>query len=161
MFCEKCGAELPNDAKFCENCGSGIGPKAPSAPSAFVTALKKFFSNKRNVIISAVALFLLIAITVAVAIIASQPKKIYVDDYFHVVFKGVDESGRAYIEISEAEQEKLAGLNKKLFGEQADEESIFKYIEASLDIPSDKISALKNGDTVKVKLTVDKRIHSS
>ncbi len=159
MFCEKCGAKLPDDAKFCESCGISTEPKAPSAPSPFLTALKKFFSKKRNVIISAVTLFLLIAIIVTVAIIASQPKKIYVDDYFHVVFKGVDESGRAYIEISEAEQEKLVSLNKKLFGEQADEESIFKYIEASLDIPSNKISTLKNGDTVKLKLNIDKSIN--
>ena len=28
MFCEKCGAQIPQDSLFCEQCGSRIEPKA-------------------------------------------------------------------------------------------------------------------------------------
>lgn len=35
MFCDKCGNNNPNDAKFCEACGNPItSPQAPTAPTA-------------------------------------------------------------------------------------------------------------------------------
>lgn len=170
MFCEKCGAQLPDGAKFCEKCGSSTEPGAapaaaaaaavtPAAPSAFSLALKKFFSNKKNVAIAAIALFLVIAAIVAIIVIASQPEKIYVDDYFHVVFKGVDGNGTVYFDISEKEANKLKKLNKKLFGDDADEESLFKYITPSFDLSAEERNALKNGDTVKIKIKINKEIY--
>ncbi len=176
MFCEKCGAQLPDDAKFCEKCGSSTepgaapapaaaavaaaaAPAAPQAPSAFSLALKKFFSNKRNVIISAVALLLVIAAIVTIIIIASQPRKIYIDDYFHVVFEGVDGSGRAYLNVSEKENEKMKKLNKKLFGDDADEESIDKYLTPYIDMTEEELNTLKNGQKIKIKLKINKEIY--
>ncbi len=174
MFCEKCGAQLPDDAKFCEKCGSSTEPgaapapaaaamaaAAPAAPSAFSLALKKFFSNKRNVIIATVALLLVIAVIVAIIIIASQPKKIYIDDYFHVVFEGVDGSGYAHVEHSEKELVKLAKLNKKLFGDDYLEEgeSLSKYLTISLDMTEEELNTLKNGQTIKIKLKINKDIY--
>lgn len=32
MFCENCGTSLPNDARFCGNCGSAVTPLAQAAP---------------------------------------------------------------------------------------------------------------------------------
>lgn len=177
MFCEKCGAQLPDDAKFCEKCGSStvpgaapapaaaavaaaaVAPAAPKAPSAFSLALKKFFSNKRNVIIAAIALFLVIAIIVAIIIIASQPKKIYIDDYFHVVFEGVDGSGHAYLSTDEEEMKKMAKLNKKLFGDDADEESIGRYLTPYIDMTEEELHSLKNGQKIKIKLKINKEIY--
>ncbi len=174
MFCEKCGAQLPDGAKFCEKCGSSTEPgaapapaaaaataaaAAPATPSAFSLALKKFFSNKRNVIIAAVALFLVIAAIVTIIIIASQPKKIYIDDYFHVVFEGVDGSGRAYLSTSDEENKKFDKLNKKLFGDDADEESIGMYITPYIDMTEEELNSLKNGQKIKIKLKINKEIY--
>ena len=173
MFCEKCGAQLPDGAKFCEKCGSSTVPgaapapaaaavasaAAPAAPSAFSLALKKFFSNKRNVIIAAVALFLVIAAIVTIIIIASQPKKIYIDDYFHVVFEGVDGNGRAYLSTSDEENKKFVKLNKKIFGDDADEKSIGMYIEPYIDMTEEELNSLKNGQKIKVKLKINKDIY--
>jgi len=32
-FCAKCGAEIPEGAKFCQKCGAPVEGKAPSAPT--------------------------------------------------------------------------------------------------------------------------------
>ena len=32
MFCEKCGNQLPEDAKFCANCGAMVEPDDSAAP---------------------------------------------------------------------------------------------------------------------------------
>ena len=33
MFCEKCGNQLPEDAKFCANCGAMVEPDDSAAPA--------------------------------------------------------------------------------------------------------------------------------
>ncbi len=174
MFCEKCGTQLPDDAKFCEKCGSSTEPgaapapaavavfaaaAAPAAPSAFSIALKKFFSNKRNVIITLVTLFLIIAAIVTVVVIASQPKMIYIDDYFHIEFEGVDGSGRAKLSTSDEENKMAVKLNKKLFGDDADEKSIGMYITPYIDMTEEEINSLKNGQKIKIKIRINKEIY--
>jgi len=34
MFCNKCGAENPDDATFCEKCGASLTSPAPAKPKA-------------------------------------------------------------------------------------------------------------------------------
>lgn len=166
MFCEKCGAQLPDGAKFCEACGSSTEPGAATgpgvaagtavaeaaAPSAAAVAIKKFFSNKRNVIITIAALVLVIAAIVAIIVIANQPKKIYIDDYFEVVFDGTNGYGRVYMNSTEKQMEKLNKLNKKLFPDE--DHHIGNLLNIFFDMTDDQQGSLKNGDTVKIKLDV-------
>ncbi len=165
MFCEKCGHQLPDDAKFCENCGSSTEPgapaaavavatpAAPAAPSAFALALKKFFSNKRNVIITLAALAVVIALIVVIIVIASQPEKIYLDDYFSVRFDGVDGSGSAYVYVTEEQQKAFEKLNKELFpGKDTDEYNLGYLVRPLIDWKEGQEGALKNGEAIKLKI---------
>lgn len=34
MFCENCGAKIPDGALFCENCGKPVSPEAIAAQTA-------------------------------------------------------------------------------------------------------------------------------
>lgn len=41
MFCTQCGTKLPDDARFCTNCGASVAPKAATqapAPAETQTA---------------------------------------------------------------------------------------------------------------------------
>ena len=157
MFCEKCGAQLPDGAKFCENCGSSTVPGAApgpavavataAAPSAASLALKKFFSNKRNVIICTIALLLIIAVIVVITVIASQPKSYYLDDCFEVTFSGVDGYGEANIEW---DSEKLKDFESKIFTSEMYVGSLRYAIDLDLEYDGD----LSNGDKVILKLTI-------
>jgi len=40
MFCKNCGKQMPQDAGFCTDCGTGVAPAPPSAPPAKSSNLK-------------------------------------------------------------------------------------------------------------------------
>ena len=49
MFCQKCGAEIPNDSTFCRNCGAPIAGKNAGTPAIItnlLNPLKAFFTGK-------------------------------------------------------------------------------------------------------------------
>ena len=111
MFCEKCGAQLPDGSQFCEQCGAPATAEAAAVAAASVaqaaavpagpSPLKKFFQNKRNVGILAAVLAVIVVAVVVIVIIANQPPKpktYYLDDYFTVTIDGAD--GYATAEVS-------------------------------------------------------------
>lgn len=177
MFCEKCGAKIPDGASFCEKCGSPVGgaaagtgnaapagapyyPPAPAQPSA----LKRFFSVKRNVIVTAVIAVVLIAVIVVAVIVAAMPKKIFVDDYFDIVYNGCDGYATPRIEWDE---EALKKVNKKIFSKKVkpkndelglgelwnafqDSLSLDDCVDVSLDYEKYQLS---NGDKINVSVS--------
>lgn len=58
MFCEKCGNEMPDDAKFCPSCGHDNGVKSGAA--------KKTIENK-NMVLALIISFLLTGLGIAYA----------------------------------------------------------------------------------------------
>lgn len=55
MFCNKCGAQLPDDAQFCNACGNNL-QAAPAQSIDFVAILKKNMTK----IVAVIALFALV-----------------------------------------------------------------------------------------------------
>lgn len=168
-FCENCGAKLPEGSKFCESCGQEVGAAiaaaaAPAAPSAASIAIKKFFSNKRNVAIIAGALALLLAVIIIIVVIASlppKPKTIYLDDYFTIRYEGAD--GYAYAEI-QWDHAKLNELNNQIFSledfdsydeflESTDGKYTYYDISDYLELSLSKSESLSNGDSVNLLLS--------
>lgn len=41
MFCEQCGAKLPDDSRFCEQCGSPVLPIPTAAPASIPAPIVK------------------------------------------------------------------------------------------------------------------------
>ncbi|MGM9646935.1 MAG: zinc-ribbon domain-containing protein [Eubacteriales bacterium] len=42
MFCKNCGTQLPDDTKFCPNCGSSTDPNAPVKPARKTVVNEKY-----------------------------------------------------------------------------------------------------------------------
>ena len=51
MFCNKCGAELPDDATFCSKCGAPVGQAAQPA------AVRQKFSGNKVYLLMVIAMF--------------------------------------------------------------------------------------------------------
>jgi len=178
MFCEKCGAKIPEGGRFCESCGAPVAPAAndsqatvsqPATPPAYPpqpkgpSALSTFFAKKKNRnIVIAVAAVVVVAI-VALIVILSLPKTIVLDDYFTVVYEGHDGYGTARIEWKE---EELKALNKEIFsgskksggslmdelgGALSSQLSLKYFVQISL---TQEKGSLSNGDTVAIDYEV-------
>ncbi len=126
MFCEKCGAKLPDNAVFCDKCGAPV--KTGTTPVTAYTvppvqptpvkpsALKRFFSVKRNVLITAVAASVLLIAVILLVVFLSMPKKVYLDKYFDIVYSGCDGYATPSVQWN---TEALEKIDKKIFGKKS------------------------------------------
>ncbi len=86
-FCGKCGAELPDEAMFCNACGENFSatPEAPAAPGN--DFIKKVMEYKKFFIPGAIALGAIILIIVLIVVFSSSPKDA-VKNYVNGTFNG-------------------------------------------------------------------------
>ena len=158
MFCEKCGAQVENDSKFCLNCGSPVTPQAapvavaaPAGPSA----LAKFFSNKKNVTITAIVAAVVVVAIVAIIIISSLPAAIYMDDYMKIEYSGLDGMGHAYMT---GDGEQLMKDLQKHMSEEEVELMMTRLMKKGMTFELGKTDELSNGDKIPLILEVDNDI---
>jgi len=158
MFCEKCGAQVENDSKFCLNCGSPVTPQAApvaAAAPAGPSAMAKFFSNKKNVTITAIVAAVLVVAIVAIIIVASLPKPIYMDDYMKIEYSGLDGMGHAYMT---GDGEKLREDLKKHMSEAELEVMMTRLMKQGMTFELTKTDELSNGEKIPLLLEVDNDI---
>lgn len=46
MFCKKCGESIPDNAKFCPNCGTRCNDEGETTEISFMTILEKLFGKR-------------------------------------------------------------------------------------------------------------------
>lgn len=149
MFCEKCGTQLPDDTKFCTNCGAVIGQEtaaaAAAAPAAVAVAKKPITINKKTMIIGAAVIAVVIIAIVLFSWLSGRPDTVVLDDYINVEFSGLSTKGEADLDFD------LEKMVMDLAGDDKDEAAEMYYVfRDSMEIYLDKYSGLSNGDTVTI-----------
>jgi len=148
MFCEKCGTQIPDDNKFCTNCGAVIGQEtgaAAAAPAAVAVAKKSITINKKTMIIGAAVIAVVILAIVLISWLSGRPDTIVLDDYIKVEFSGLSTKGEADLDFDlEQMVMDLAGDDQKEAAEM-----YYTFMDC-LEIYLDKYSGLSNGDTVTI-----------
>lgn len=157
MFCEKCGAQVENDSKFCLNCGTPVTPQAAPAAAAPAgpSALAKFFSNKKNVTITAIAAAVVVVAIVVICIIAGLPTPIYLDEYMVIEYSGLDGMGHAYMD---GDGEKLQEALLEHMSEEDMEVMMTRLAKKGMNFELGKTEELSNGDKIPLILEVDNDI---
>lgn len=174
--CKNCGADLPENGKFCTTCGTKVEAEpvvaAPVQEYAMpeqnseVNKEKKPVNKKLFIIIGAAVLALIIIIVVAVCIsnVIKKKKAIeaktidFKEEYLNVVFDGYDTLGTVSVTLNREEFQKEAytamGYGKNSKSDRASED----YLELiyAIDIQYEAKDA-SNGDEIVVKIVPDKK----
>lgn len=94
MFCENCGKQIDDDAKFCEYCGVAIGEEMETVEKTTATVFVTKKSKKKPIIIAIVsAIILFIAVAVAYSAYKwFKEKQMSKEIDSHSIFNSDDES---------------------------------------------------------------------
>ena len=146
MFCEKCGTQIPDDNKFCTNCGAVIGQEAAAAaPAAVAVARKPITLNKKTLTIGGIVIAVIIAAIILINVLGNLPETIALDKYISVEFDGLNSQGYADLDFDvEQLAMDLSG------GDQQKAIEIYYLFYQNLELYLDKGSNLSNGDTVTI-----------
>lgn len=165
MFCPNCGKPLPDDAAFCEACGTKIeedrtpardqvqqpGPNSPKLKEGFEKILQLAKKNKKITGIGAGVILLAAALAV---FILTRPVTIHPGDYLTVNFEGYNTIGEASFQLDEeAFYQDYAGkieIQKEIpFGNLiSDEEICDTFFQDCVSGSLNSASGLSNGDEV-------------
>lgn len=151
MFCEKCGAQMDNDSKFCLNCGAQATPQAaPAAPVAAPSAPAgpSFFSNKKNVLILAIVAAVLVVGVIVGIVIANLPATIYMDDFITIEYEGLSTKGYARMDFNY--EAFLSKLKEEMTEQEAYTMMARMQSSNSFLIDMEAPENLANGDTIHI-----------
>ena len=172
-ICNKCGATLPENGKFCTTCGAKVEDAQAAAPAANpapaqaapVQKEKKPVNKKLFIIIGAAvaALILVVAIIVVISSIvktnnAIKEKTIKLnEEYFDVEFSGYEGYDVAisieFTDDFEKDVAKAFGYSKKQASKDKAQKKIkdFKY---AIDFEYEGLDEVSNGDEFKIKVSL-------
>lgn len=157
MFCEKCGAENPNDSKFCQKCGAPLTPIA-SEPGATAPKAKKPLNMKLIL-----GLVLAAAVIIAgIVIINNLGRTIDLNKYVIVEAKGYDGYGNAGIgvdwkAIKEKYSKKISytAEAKKQLGGLFELGDPVDLLNNYVGIKAEKNRELSNGDKIEYEWKIN------
>lgn len=134
---------------------------SPHASEEAVSA-EKFFSVKRNVILTAAAAAALLILITVIAVISAMPKKVYVDKYFDIVYTGCDGYATPSVKWND---DALKKIDKKIFSRKVKPKDDFGLgdlwnsfqenlsLKDCVSVSLDRENAyLKNGDKITVSV---------
>ena len=183
-FCNNCGAQLPDDSKFCTSCGAknGEAPQvapqpapqaAPKQESAYsvpnqapVQKEKKPVNKKLFIILGAAVAALILIIVVVVVIVnivktnqAIKDKTLtFKEDYFEVNFDGYDTLGTVDVYYSDEFEDKafdaLGYTSKSQRKKTKAQEALSDLKYEVIDFEISKEEELSNGDEITIKVTI-------
>lgn len=145
MYCKACGTLVNEEARFCPNCGVSL------SCSEQHKATRSGRGGKRMLLLlGAVA-----AIIVLIAVIASRPHTINLEEYVKVDFVGENTQGRAYpnLEIYAFEEEFAEAFGKNDISQV--EEADFLACTDGINLTVEPMWGLSNGDVVTVYIEYD------
>lgn len=145
MYCKACGTLVNEEARFCPNCGVSLSCREQHK------ATRSGRGGKRMLLLlGAVA-----AIIVLIAVIASRPHTINLEEYVKVDFVGENTQGRAYpnLEIYAFEEEFAEAFGKNDISQV--EEADFLACTDGINLTVEPMWGLSNGDVVTVYIEYD------
>ena len=179
-FCNNCGAQLPDDSKFCTSCGAKNGEAPQPAPQATpkqesaysvpnqapVQKEKKPVNKKLFIILGAAVAALILIIVVVVVIVnivktnqAIKDKTLtFKEDYFEVNFDGYDTLGTVDVYYSDEFEDKafdaLGYTSKSQRKKTKAQEALSDLKYEVIDFEISKEEELSNGDEITIKVTI-------
>lgn len=170
MFCANCGSEMPNDAKFCEKCGTKVEvesvqastaapsavppsavPPSVAAPGAAPQPLMQGKPINRKMVFAVAAV--VVVLLIGSMIIKNRKVRVELDDYVTVEFSGYDSKGTARVDFdsdafSRDYKNKIEyqGADLKKVEDYVSAAEMLRYACVSGELSED--SGLKNGDVI-------------
>lgn len=126
MFCKECGAEIPDDAKHCPDCGAKLVNDTPVVQENHAEKESFFKKNKKVLIGCCVGI---IVIFVIVALISSESNRTDVDtDLASGIQNVLEDAGYSVSDSVEDGSVKLNAINVDLDDRDSNSEIIEVYI---------------------------------
>lgn len=168
MFCSNCGSEMPNDALFCEKCGTKVEEENvqtnTASPNAAVQSLPQGKPIDPKMIVIAVAV--VVVLLIGGMIIKNRKVRVELDDYITVEFSGYDSKGTARVNFDSDAFSRDYKSKIEYYG--ADLEELKDYVSAAemlrYSCVAGKLSEdskLKNGDVVTFTWDCDDELAAS
>lgn len=148
--CEKCGADLQENARFCPKCG------APVTVTNSTSSVYREGDGRKKKIPYAIIIIIGILVVAIGIFIVTRPKTIVLNDYLEFSVEGYDGYGTAYATLNEDKfaRDIYTIAQKKKKSGYLDEERMFSGVKLDVNVTPNE--NLANGDKIKIEFEYDK-----